>query len=179
MKGIVFTELIEMIEARFSPNLSDEVIDQCDLPSGGAYTAVGTYDHAELVLLVRKLSELTEISVPDLVKEFGRYLFGRFLVLYPQFFEGVPDSLTLLQGIESVIHFEVLKLYPDAQLPRFEVYRKDAGTLELVYHSERHLEDLAEGLIEACVAHFGEPIAISRETMAEPSRPVRFTLRRI
>jgi hypothetical protein len=178
MKGIVFTELIEMIESRFSQDLADRIIDDCNLPSGGAYTAVGTYDHAELVALVRKLSELTATPVPDLIKEFGRYLFGRFLVLYPQFFGGEPDALSLLQGIESVIHFEVLKLYPDAQLPRFDVHRMDPDTLELIYHSDRHLEDLAEGLIEACVGHFGQPIAISRESVDDPAGPVRFTLRR-
>lgn len=178
MKGIVFTELVEMIEARFSQDLADRVIDECNLPSGGAYTAVGTYDHAELVTLVRKLSELTATPVSELVKAYGRHLFRRFLALYPQFFEGVPDALSLLQGIESVIHFEVLKLYPDAQLPRFDVHRKDPSTLELIYHSDRHLEDLAEGLIEACVDHFGQPIAISRESMDDPARPVRFTLRR-
>ena len=178
MKGIVFTELIEMIEARYSVDLADRIIDECELASGGAYTAVGTYDHSELVALVMKLSELTATPVPELIREFGRHLFGRFLVLYPQFFDGVPDALRLLEGIESVIHFEVLKLYPDAQLPRFDVCRKDSSTLELIYHSDRHLEDLAEGLIEACVAHFGDPIAISREAMIDSARPVRFTLRR-
>lgn len=178
MKGIVFTELVEMIETRFSGDFADRVIEECDLPSGGAYTAVGTYDHSELVALVAKLSEMTATPGPDLIMEFGRHLFGRFLVLYPQFFAGVPDALSLLQGIESVIHFEVLKLYPDAQLPHFDVCRKDSATLELIYHSDRHLADLAQGLIEACIEHFGEPIGISREEIMTEARPVRFTLRR-
>ena len=40
MKGIVFTELLSMAEAAFSPELVEEVIIACDLPSGGAYTAI-------------------------------------------------------------------------------------------------------------------------------------------
>ena len=52
MKGIVFTEFLEMVEDRFSLDMVDDLIDDCDLPSGGVYTAVGTYSHEEIVALV-------------------------------------------------------------------------------------------------------------------------------
>ena len=45
MKGIVFTEFLEMVEDKFSADMVDDIIDDCDLASGGAYTAVGTYPH--------------------------------------------------------------------------------------------------------------------------------------
>ncbi len=48
MKGIVFTELIDMVEATFGEDMMDDVFDDCDLESGGAYTAVGTYDQSGL-----------------------------------------------------------------------------------------------------------------------------------
>lgn len=35
MKGVVFTEFLEMVEARFSADLVDDVIDAANLPSGG------------------------------------------------------------------------------------------------------------------------------------------------
>jgi len=44
MKGIIFTEFLEMVEDRFSPEIADRIIEAADLPSGGAYTAIGTYD---------------------------------------------------------------------------------------------------------------------------------------
>ena len=81
MKGIVFCEFVEMMEQEFSPEVADEVISGVQLESGGAYTAVGTYDHHEMLTLVTNLSEKTGMSVPDLVDAFGRYLFGRFVVL--------------------------------------------------------------------------------------------------
>lgn len=178
MKGIVFTEFLEMVETSFSPEVADRLIDETDLPSGGVYTAVGTYDHQEIVSMVVKLSEISNIAVPALVKAFGAYLFPRFYVLYPNFFEGVTSALDFLERIESVIHVQVKKLYPDAQLPRFDTTRPDSNTIVMVYQSERHMGDLAEGLIESCIKHFGEPLTLRRENLQEAGQPIRFTVTR-
>jgi PleD family two-component response regulator len=40
MKGIVFTEFLEMVENRFSEHTVDQLIEQVDLPSKGIYTSV-------------------------------------------------------------------------------------------------------------------------------------------
>lgn len=180
MKGVVFTEFLEMVEQVFSPDMVDDIIDASDLPSGGAYTAVGTYPHAEMVSLVVALSEKSEIPVDQLLKTYGRHLFSRFAVLYPGFFSGLTSSFALLSGIENVIHAEVRKLYPDADLPTFTVEHSDDNQLVLVYQSARHFEDLAEGLIEGCICHFKESITCERQTIGSgDSRSERFTLRRI
>ena len=56
------------------------------LESNGIYTAVGTYDHQELVAMAITLSNETGLPVNALVEAFGNYLFGRFLELFPIFF---------------------------------------------------------------------------------------------
>lgn len=178
MKGIVFTEFIEMVEQKFSTGVANRLLDESDLPSGGAYTAVGTYDHQELVSMVVKLSEISGLPIPVLIKAFGIYLFGRFYVLYPAVFEGVTSAPDFLARIEDIVHAEVFKLYPDAELPHFEIVRPDSNTMIMTYHSERHLGDLAEGMIEACIGHFGDPLSLARENLAEPGQPVRFTIRK-
>ena len=179
MKGIVFTEFIEMVEHKFSASVANRLLDESDLPSGGAYTAVGTYDHQELVSMVVKLSEISGLPVPILLKAFGNYLFGRFFVLYPALFEGVTSAQDFLARIENIVHAEVLKLYPDAELPHFEIVRPDSNTLIMTYHSERHFGDLAEGLIETCIEHFGNPLNLTRESLTGPGQSVRFTIRKM
>jgi len=174
MKGMVFTEFMEMVEARFSADMLDDIIDDADLPHGGAYTAVGTYDHTEMVRLVVALSQRTGAPVPDLIRAFGHHLFQRFHVLYPHFFEGMANVQDFLFTIEGVIHVEVLKLYPDAQLPRFECTRC-GPSLEMVYHSPRHFDDLALGLIEGAIAHWGGAFTVSREVLPE-GQGVRFMI---
>jgi hypothetical protein len=179
MKGVVFTEFLEMVEQKFSADMVDDIIDAADLPSGGAYTAVGTYSHEEIVALVVALSKRTGAQIPDLLGTFGRYLFGRFAVTYPDLVDRSLGAFGFLAGIEDVIHAEVRKLYPDAQLPTFEVERHDEKELVLIYKSIRHFEDLAEGLIHGCLMHFGERVCVVRQTQGDGiDRAERFVLTR-
>jgi hypothetical protein len=179
VKGVVFTAFLEMVESQFTANMVDDIIDDCHLPSGGAYTAVGTYPHEEMVDLVVALSKRSGISIPDLLRAYGQHLFTHFFSTHPAFFVNVHDALNFLAGIEVIIHAEVLKLYPDAQLPRFETEHRSQDQLVLLYDSSRHFEDLAEGLITGCIAHFGEKIEVRREAIDHlGQRRERFILTR-
>ena len=116
MKGIVFTEFLEMVEDRFSLDMVDDLIDDCDLPSGGVYTAVGTYSHEEIVALVSALSQRSSIPVPQLLKVFGEHLFGQFAKNYSVFFANVTNALDFLHGIEDVIHADEEGKHPQGQI---------------------------------------------------------------
>lgn len=179
MKGIVFTEFLEMVEDQFSYEVADAMIQQAELPHDGAYTSVGTYDHRELVRMVVALGKISETPLARLIHAFGLHLFGRFVVLYPAFFTGMDDALVFLSGIEARIHTEVRKLYPDAELPRFDIHLISPDHMEMIYRSERCFGDLAHGLIEACIVHFGGGISLERRESAEmPGAVVTFVLRR-
>lgn len=178
MKGVVFTEFLDLVEQRFSADMVDDIIDDAQLPHGGVYTAVGTYPHSEIVSLVVALSERSGVAVPDLIRLFGQHLFGRFAQVYPGFFAGATDAFGFLAGIEDIIHTEVRKLYPDAELPRFLVEHRDADQLVLLYQSPRHFEDLAEGLMHGCIDHFQESIRIVRDTTTKAQDAQRFILTR-
>lgn len=178
MKGIVFVEFLEMVEGSFSADMVDDIIDDCALESGGAYTAVGTYHHSEMVALVGALSKRTGTPTPTLIRTFGEYLFGRFHSHHVGFFDGITDSLDFLEHIEDVIHVQVRKLYPNAELPRFEIERPNVNQLRMVYRSDRHMGDLAEGLIRQCIAHYGTPVTVERQDLDDRCGHVRFDLTR-
>lgn len=179
MKGVVFTEFLEMVENRFSPEIADQIIDQADLPSGGIYTAVGTYDHAEIVALVVQLSAETGLGVPKLLHAFGKHLFTRFVEGFPHFFEEQSNAFSFLEQVEDYIHVEVKKLYPDAELPSVIASMDGPERMTIVYRSDRGMADLAHGLIEGCIAHFGENIDVQLSDLAnETGRHVRFDLAR-
>lgn len=162
MKGIIFTEFLEMVDQEFSPEVTERIIERADVPSGCAYTTIGTYDHTELVKLVVELSKETEIGVTDLVRTYGFYLFGRFIKTYPRFFSGVKDAFTFLEGVESIVHAEVRKLYTDAKPPSIIATRKNDRQMAVTYASERCLADAAHGLILGCLDYFGETIELER-----------------
>lgn len=162
MKGIVFSEFNDMVEATFSPAVLDTIITRAQLPSGGAYTTVGTYDHEEILTLVGCLAEETGMQSGDLVKSFGIHLAARFADVHPTFFAEAESVFEFLETIEGHVHVEVLKLYPDAELPTFRTRRLSSGSLEMIYSSRRPFADLAEGLITGCAQFYGEPLSIDR-----------------
>jgi len=179
MRGIVFTEFLEMVESTWSFDMVDKVIADSKVPNGGAYTAVGSYDTAEIVALLMALSQATETKPAVLLESFGRYLFGRFATLYPDFFKGVGSTFEFLPRVDSYIHIEVRKLYPDAELPALKTEQLDQDTMNVVYRSPRCMSKLARGLIEGCLTHFKENHAITEEDVGDGSGgEVKFTLRR-
>ncbi len=165
MKGIVFTEFIQLMETKFGVDVAEDVIMEANLPSGGAYTSVGTYSHDEIVALVVTLSKKTGLEIPDLIQAFGTHLLRRFTVLFPNFFSDIPEVTDFLSKVDGYIHGEVRKLYPDATLPQLDTSFKENGDLELLYKSDRMMGDLAEGLIVGAIDHFGNTHDYSRQDL--------------
>ncbi|MFN5099927.1 MAG: heme NO-binding domain-containing protein [Burkholderiaceae bacterium] len=178
MKGIVFREFIDMVESQFSTETADAIIQTSALSTNGAYTSVGTYPHQEMVDLVSNLSTHTGISVPDLLKHFGRHLFGRFVEIHPNMTNAFSDVFSLLSALENTIHVDVNKLYRDAETPSFTYERDGQQQMVFIYRSRRRMADFAQGLIEGCVAHFKENITIQRADLPSQGEEalMRFTL---
>lgn len=178
MKGIVFTEFLEMVEKEFGYDMVDLIIENSELPSGGAYTAVGTYDFGEMLQLITHLSKNTNIAIPDLLKAYGQYLFNTFLKSYPGFFERTDSSFEFLESIDNHIHVEVKKLYPDAELPSFQTNRVNDNTLEMIYTSSRKMGHFAIGLIEKTMEHYGDEMTMDTESLTEDGSQIKFTITR-
>lgn len=179
MLGVVYTTFIDMVEERFSADVADELLDNPNLQHGGVYTAVGQYDHGDMIRMVVHLSELSEIAVDDLVKAFGEYLFHRLAERYPAVLSGREGLLDFLEVIETSVHTQVRKLYPQAELPMFECSRDSADQLTMHYVSRRPFVNLALGLIEGCSQHYGEPceVEVTRCEEGEQNRAT-FVIRR-
>jgi predicted hydrocarbon binding protein len=178
MKGMVFTEFLEMVENIYGFTTADRIISESALGSNGIYTAVGTYPHGEMLTIVSKLSDITGESISSLFYNFGKHLFSRFHDMYPSFFSDNLNSLDFLEAIENYIHPEVIKLYPDAELPGFVTSRKSENVLEMEYTSKRRMHDFAEGLIAGCADHFNEPLLIEKEDVSGDGSRVKFIITR-
>jgi hypothetical protein len=167
MKGIVFAELVEYVERA--------------LPAAAACVAGRRYRHdenppdAELLALVDAVAAASGRSAAEVLRGFGEHLFAAFASLYPVFLAGEQSALDVLARIDTHVHDEVKKLYPDAAFPRFDPRRTAPDRLELTYASARPLADLADGLIRGCIAHFGEPVDVHRDDAGD-GRAARFAL---
>lgn len=176
MKGIVFTEFLEMVEEKFGYEMVDNIIDEEQLASKGIYTSVGTYSFSEMGFLITQLHERTKISVPDLLHTYGQYLHNTFVASYPQFYARLSSSFDFLESIDGHIHVEVLKLYDDAELPKFKTKRLSDNQLEMLYSSVRKMGPFALGLIEKSIEHFGEKAKIEMNNLKEDGSEVQFLI---
>lgn len=172
MQGIIFTELLDLIDNAFSEEILEEVLDRCELESGGAYTTVGNYHYKELLDLVGHLSDVTGVPAKDLVVTFCEVLFSRFSQLYPMFFEGISDPYTFLKSVGDRIHIEVRRLYSDSRLPTVSAVDTADGELTISYRSHRPLADVAEGLILGCLKHFGGHYHLTRTDLPDEGENV-------
>ena len=155
-----------------------QIIDECELDTDGIYTSVGTYSHKDMFKMVGKLSEIKGVPVPALLTVFGEYFFTTLKDKYPVFVEK-PDLFSFLNSIDQYIHPEVLKLYPDAELPRFDAEIKSDNEMLLNYISSRKMSDLAIGLIKGGSNYFKENVEIFKVSEEDDGEKVMLRINKI
>lgn len=176
MKGIVFTEFLDLVEAKFGAEILEEMLDAADLKSGGAYTAVGYYDHAEMLELLGILTKRTGVPLKDLAHCYGEYLFNSLAKRYPQFIDRCETAFDLLESIDQHIHVEVKKLYSDAEVPHMRCERESEHSMRMHYESARPFADLAYGLIIGAVKLYQESVKIDVVSQSNDSKAAEFLL---
>ena len=178
MKGIVFTEFLELVENEFGLVMVQRIIDECELDTDGIYTSIGTYSHKDMFKMVGKLSEIKGIPIPELLTIFGEYFFNTLSNDYPQFMKQA-NLFGFLDSIENYIHPEVLKLYPDAELPSFGSEIKNENELILNYMSSRKLSDVAIGLIKGASKYYNEDVNIVKISEEEDGEKVMLKIEKL
>ncbi|WP_435415296.1 heme NO-binding domain-containing protein [Polaribacter aestuariivivens] len=174
MKGIVFTEFLDLVEEKFGLEVVDKIISDSNLDSEGIYTSIGTYSFSEMLQLLTHLSKYTDISIDNLLLVYGEHFFGVIENSYPGLLATYKDPIEMLSSIENHIHVEVRKIYPDAELPTFIVTEKTENSLIMVYKSSRAMHHFGLGLMNKTFEHFKSTATIDLEKIKEDGTEVRF-----
>lgn len=176
MKGIVFTEFLELVEDKFGLEMVDKIITSSTLESEGIYTAVGTYSFSEMLQLLTHLSENTGISIDNLLLVYAEHFFSVIEKSYPGLLATYKDPIEMISSIENHIHVEVRKIYPDAELPTFEVVEKTEKSLVMIYTSSRAMHHFGLGLMNKTFEHFNSTATIDLQKIKEDGTEVRFVI---
>jgi hypothetical protein len=156
MKGIIFTELVGFLEARYGIEFADAVITDSKLENDGAFTSVGNYPSRNALTMVGIAAQLSGAEGAQICEDYGSWLFGRFGVLFPDIMARYSSADALLTHVGSHIHEEVRVLYPDAWPPQIDAV-SDGARLTVTYQSHRPMAHIAYGLIRECLTSFGDP----------------------
>lgn len=179
MKGLVFTTFYAHCESRYGADYLDDVIEDANLPSKGAYTSVGSYPFEEMVALITALTRKSGTELRVVLEEFGRFCFAQWVRYVPAYFEN-KSLFEILASVDEFHENEVRKLYPDAELPSFKLDSRDSEMLVLRYYSCKPLADLAAGVIKGAASHLGETIEVSHRPVTDSrGAHVRFEIRRV
>lgn len=176
MKGIVFTEFLELVEDKFGLETVDEIISNSELESGGVYTSVGTYSFSEMLQLLQNLSKKTNISIDNLLLVYAEHFFSVLENSYPGLLATYKDPIEMISSIENHIHVEVRKIYPDAELPTFIVEEKTENSLIMIYKSSRAMHHFGLGLMNKTFEHFNTSASIVLEKIKEDGTEVKFVI---
>ena len=176
MKGIVFTEFLDLVEEKFGLEMVDNIISSSDLDSQGAYTSVGTYSFSEMLQLLQHLSKNTGLSIDTLLLVYAEHFFGVIKKSYPDLLASYKDPIEMLASIENHIHVEVRKIYPDAELPTFTIIEKTKNSLIMDYRSSRAMHHFGLGLMNKTFEHFNSTATIELEKIKEDGTEVRFII---
>ncbi len=176
MKGIVFTEFLDLVEDKFGLEMVDKIITSSNLESGGIYTSVGTYKFSEMLQLLQHLSENTNISIDDLLLVYAEHFFSVLQQSYPGLLATYKDPIEMLSSIENHIHIEVRKIYPDAELPTFDVIEKTDKSLTMIYKSSRAMHHFGLGLMNKTFEHFNSTASIVLEKLKDDGTEVKFII---
>jgi hypothetical protein len=162
MKGIMFNLLEEVVVHERGAAAWDDILDAA--AAGGAYTSLGSYPDEELFRLLAAATPARNAPGTG-VRWFGRSAMPLLARRYPGFFSEHRSTRSFLLTLNRIIHTEVRKIYPGADVPDFDFEGLSADDqLILGYHSKRKLCGLAEGLIEGAADHYAERVSI-RQTL--------------
>jgi hypothetical protein len=158
VKGIVFNLLEEVVRGDLGERAWDDLLESAG--DDGIYTSLGNYPDGRLIALVMAASRALNQKPDQIVRWFARKSLPLLAGKYPHFFAPHRSTRPFLLTLNDIIHPEVRKLYPGADVPEFDFETSDPQVLVMGYRSARKLCSFAEGLIEGAAAHYGEIASI-------------------
>ena len=145
VKGLLFDVAREVVAEVLGEDEWDRAVEAADVE--GAYTSLGNYPDAEMVRLVDVIAATAGLTRDEALRTVGVHGYRHLASRHPELVDGIDDVGALLHSLNAVIHPEVLKLYPESNVPSFDVVDVAEDRWQVTYDSRRGLCRLAEGLI--------------------------------
>lgn len=160
MKGIIFNLLEDMVVDQCGMQVWNDLLAK-HAPTDRVYVSAKSYADSELLNIVQDVAEQLKMPVTEVVRAFGRFLFGGLAARHTDVVKRFADFEALVFGIHDVIHLEVNKLYHEPGLPTISCQRLSPQQIQLRYASPRKLCYCAEGLLYGAAEYFHQSILIS------------------
>ncbi|GAA61927.1 hypothetical protein P20652_3818 [Pseudoalteromonas sp. BSi20652] len=125
------------------------------------YISAQSYPDEEILGLANDVATALSMTMPEVLKAFGQYLFGHLNRTHLGIVEGFNGFADLIMGIDKVIHVEVSKLYHEPNLPEINARLIKNGFILMEYYSKRQLCMCAEGLIYGAADYYNIDVTLN------------------
>lgn len=156
MKGVVFNLMEQVVTHQHGEDTWDALLDAAGL--AGTYTSLGSYPDRDMERLVVAAADRLKLAPAEVLRWFGREAMPMLAGRYPAFFRAHASARPFLLSLNSIIHPEVRKLYPGADVPVFDFADTPEGDLLMGYQSPRKLCALAHGFAEGAAIYYTETL---------------------
>ncbi len=160
MKGVIFRGLEALVIEKCGMAAWDDLLEK-NAPEGRVYISAESYPDEEMVGLAQDVAAALSMSMPEVLKAFGEYLFSHLKARHPSIVANFNCFADLIIGIDKVIHVEVAKLYHEPNLPEIDAQIIEDGFILMRYNSKRQLCMCAEGLIFGAASHYGIDVTLN------------------
>ena len=160
MKGVIFNLAEQVVTDAYGADTWDGILDRADLD--GAYTTLGNYPDEQLYAIIGAAAAMLGVDSQVVVRQIAEGAMPLLATRYPAFFEPHTTTRPFLLTLNDIIHPEVRKLYPGADVPVFGFEEQGEDVLLLEYRSHRRLCALAEGFILGAARHFGQVATVEQ-----------------
>ena len=172
MHGIIHAELKKYVETNHGPKAWRAVLDKAGL-GNKIYMAVGTYEDAEAVAIVKAASALTGVPPLEILEDFGEFIAPDLLSMYKSLIDPSWKTADLFTHVEDTIHTVVRMKNPGATPPQLKFKRVGPNELHFHYDSPRQMSSVAKGIMKGVAKHYGETLSIQERKNADGSIDMR------
>lgn len=169
MKGVVFNLLEELVRKEFGESEWHHVRQDADVDA--SFDSLGSYPDAVLRKLVAAVAKRAHKTPGEALQWFGRYSMPLLALRYPAFFDTQRSTRSFILTLNDIIHPEVRRQYPGADVPVFDFDTSTPDALTVGYQSPRKLCALAHGFIEGAADHYGETVEVEQSTCMHRGDP--------
>ncbi|WP_162054290.1 heme NO-binding domain-containing protein [Pontibacter pamirensis] len=140
------------------------------------YQMQEVYPTKEMFAIIDKASELTGITVYELLENYGEFLVSDLLLVYNRYINPSWRTYDMLLNTEAAMHAAVKRENNRANPPMLLVTKKGSKQLIVDYHSRRKMASVAVGIIRGIAGYFHEK-DIVEVTLLTPADKERVQIR--
>lgn len=166
MLGLLVTEFVNMVEARFGAPVADAILFGTDVPSGHDDDLLDTYPAAQLQVLCDALSRRVGETPHALLQGLASRIVGRIRLVHPDVFSRHAD-----------LFGQIAASGDDVVLSAYEIDESETEEIELLLGERQQAERLVRGLLGDLARYERRRVPTRRHPAAAALMHVRALMR--